>query len=68
MKNEKQYWPDAKFLSLAGDQKIKVCELQIKSFAEIEIGQCPFEEIDATAKMHFVPDKVFKSPVIAGFK
>jgi len=55
-------------LSLARDQEIEIREFQIKSFAEIEICQCSFKEINAGAEMYFMPDKVFKTTFLTGFK
>lgn len=43
-------------LTLACNQQIQVRVFQIEPLAEVEIGQCTFKKIDATAEMQFMPD------------
>ena len=54
-------------LPLAGNQEIQISVFEIKPFAEIEISQCAFEEIDAATQMNVMPKKIFKPSFITSF-
>src|SRR5882757_1051235 len=52
-----------RLLALAGDQQVQIRILQIKSLAEMKIGQGPLEQIDTAAQVYLMPYQVLKSPL-----
>src|SRR5258708_12278835 len=56
------------WLALTRDQQVQIRILQIKSLAEMEIGQGPLEQVNTAAQVYLMPYQVFKSPFFPRFQ
>src|SRR5260370_15044816 len=63
------FWSGSKIrLPLTRDQEIQIGILEVEALAEMKIGECALEEIDAAAQMDLMPDKILKPTFLSCFE